>query len=535
VYLVLEEAPISVSSEMSRSAHLLALSARGDFALERATFNLYNYLKKNPGLNLADAAYTLQVGRRAFAKRRALVCRDNGDAVDILERRDSRCLFSGDHIDRSLIFMFPGQGTEYSNMGWELYRDEPVFKNHVDRCAEILKSISGHNLIDALYSREPAAARLDQAHAAQLALFTIEYALARLWMDWGCRPRGMIGHGIGEYVAATISGIITVEDALRSLWARCLLMQRIPEGRMASVLLGEKAIRPFLGRNLWLAAVNTPSLCVASGTTAAIHRLEKELAVKRIPCIPLKTQWAFHSGMLDDILESFARVMEQVPLKSPQIPLLSCVTGQWITPGEAVDPAYWVKQMHQTVHFSRGVRELLREPNRVLLEVGPGDTLRRLAKEHTQYEEQEHRAPGRILTSLRRSDEVESDQAFLLKTLGQLWVSGVMPDWESLYRNENRHRIPLPTYPFEREHYWIEEKQIPREKLLPPEITGEISAPYHPRPALSVKYTPPTGKIEKFITAIWEEVFGIRPIGIYDNFFELGGHSLSATIVTSRN
>ncbi|MDQ1355593.1 MAG: hypothetical protein QG657_5903 [Acidobacteriota bacterium] len=532
VFLVLEEAPISVSSVMSRSAHLLVLSARSDFALDRATFNLYNYLKRNPGLNLADAAYTLQVGRHAFVKRRALVCRDNRDAVDILERRDNSSLFNSDHIDRSLIFMFPGQGTEYDHMAWELYRDEPVFKKYVDQCVEIIKSVSGYNLIDVLYPRSSDTSSLDQFHAAPLALFTVEYALARLWMDWGCRPRGMIGYGIGEYVAATISGVFTLEEALRSLWACCLLMQKIPEGSMVAVVLGENALRPFLGRNLWLAAINKPTLCVVSGTTTAVRHLAKELEVKRIPCIPLKSRWAFHSGMLDDILEPFARVLEQVPLKSPQVPFLSCVTGEWITRKEAVDPSYWVKQMRQPIHFSRGLQELLKEPNRILLEVGPGDSLVRLAKEHVQYEE--HRNPGRILSSLRRGDEVESDQAFLLKVLGQLWVSGVMPTWESFYRRENRHRIPLPTYPFERDRYWIGEEKTQRKELTLQEITGESSESYHPRPVLSAKYAPPTGKIEKFIAAVWEEVIGIHPIGIYDNFIELGGNSLSATIVTSR-
>ena len=546
VHMILEEAPIFVSSEMSRGFHLLILSAREDFALERAIFNLYVFLKKNPRLNLADAVYTLQVGRHAFPKRCAFVCRDNKDAVEILERKDSRHLFTGDHIDRSVIFMFPGQGTEYSYMAWELYRNESIFQKYVNRCARIVKSISGYSLLEAIYPRnlcqgkkhttgaetDTNATSLDLAHVAQMALFTIEYALACLWIDWGVHPRGMIGHGIGEYAAATIAGVFTLEDALRSLWARCQFMQRIPEGRMMAVVLDEKAVRSFLGRGLWLAAVNTPSLCVVAGTANAILHLEKELTANRISFLHLKTQWAYHSGMLDDILEPYKLVMEHVPLKPPRIPFISSVTGEWITPREAVEPSYWVKQMRRPVLFSKGIQELLEEPNRFLLEVGPGDTLKRLAKEHIQYDE--HWDSNQILTSIRRSDDVESELAFLLKTLGQLWVSGVMPDWENFYRGENRHRIQLPTYPFERERYWIEEKKYQHKENKFQENIKESAIPCHSRPVLSVVYTPPVSKIEELITSIWEEVFAIRPIGVFDNFFELGGHSLNATIMSSR-
>jgi amino acid adenylation domain-containing protein len=551
-HVILEEAPISVSSEMSRSHHLLVLSARSEFALERATVDFAAYLKKHPGINLADAAYTLQVGRRAFARRRAIVCRDVKDSLEILDRRHFRSFFSGEHIDRSVIFMFPGQGTQYSYMAWELYTDEPVFREHLDKCAEIVESISGIDLIDAIYPRARSSSRngtrlymgnggagaglavdpLAQPQVGQLALVAIEYALARLWMAWGVKPRGMIGHSVGEYVVACLSGVFTLENMLQVVWIRGRLMQELPEGGMVAVVLGEKKIRPLLGNNLWLAAVNTPSLCVVSGTITAIRRLQKQLTSERIPCIPLKTLRAFHSGMLDDILEPFARVMEQVPLHSPQIPFVSGVTGEWITSADAMDPGYWVKHLRQPVHFSRGVQELLREPNRILLEVGPGDTLKRLVKHHIRYEDRR-----RMFTSLRRSDEVESDTAFLLKTLGQLWVTGVIPDWVNFYAHENRHRVPLPSYPFERERYWFEEKQKPREEdktPAPVEIVREPAPHHHPRPGLSVEYMPPKEEIEKIIVTIWEELFGIRPIGIHDNFFELGGHSLNATIVTSR-
>ncbi|MCP5105851.1 MAG: acyltransferase domain-containing protein, partial [bacterium] len=477
----------------------------------------------------------------AFGKRRAVVCGDIKDAVEILEQRKQHFFFSGEHIDRSVIFMFPGQGTQYAHMAWELYKDEPVFRRYLDMCAEMIEALSGIDLIEAIYPRrlrKRNGTRSEtgdkdiltaETHIGQLALFAVEYALAQLWMSWGVRPRGMIGHSVGEYTAACLAGVFTLENALRVIIARGLLTQQIPEGRMVAVVMGEKKVRSFLGNNLWLAAINTPSLCVVSGTISAIHRLQGQLARRRIPCIPLKTMRAFHSGMLDAILAPFAKVMEQVPLNPPKIHFVSGVTGEWITADQAEDPGYWVKHLRQPVHFSNGVQELLREPNRILLEVGPGDTLKRLVKHHIQYEDRR-----RMFSSLRRGDEAESDTAFLLKTLGQVWVAGVLPDWVSFYGNENRRRIPLPTYPFERKRYWPDRKQELQKKDGPKKIPNESLLHHHPRPDLSAAFTPPSGEIEKVIAAVWEDLFEIRPIGRNDNFFELGGHSLNATILISR-
>ncbi|MFN6560835.1 MAG: SDR family NAD(P)-dependent oxidoreductase [Nostoc sp. ChiSLP01] len=463
-HVVLEEAP-TVQIRDTRSFHsrpwqLLFLSAKTSSALDTATKNLLDHLKQHPDLNIADVAYTLGVGRRDFNYRRMLVCHDFEDAVNTLEMLpDERVLTDFQETrQRPMAFMFPGQGAQYTNMASELYQVEPTFRSFVDQCCELLKPHLGLDLRHVLYpiseQVEKATQQLNQTAITQSALFVIEYSLARLWMEWGVRPVAMIGHSIGEYVAACLAGVFSLEDALMLVAARGQLMQRLAPGAMLAVPLSVEQVQPLLSEKLSLAAINEPSLCTISGSIEAVAQLEAHLIEKGISGRRLHTSHAFHSEMMNSILEPFTLMVKKVNLNPPEIPYVSNVTGNWITAAQATDPSYWATHLRSCVRFVDGIQLLLQEPERILLEVGPGRTLSTLAKQHPQ------KTIGQVvLNSLQHPQERQSDVEFLLATLGQIWLAGIQVDWAGFYRHEQRYRIPLPTYPFERQRYWIEPRK----------------------------------------------------------------------------
>ena len=541
-HLILEEAPAIDKPSASRPHQLLLLSAKSDSALEAVTTNLIAYFKHHPDANLADVAYTLMAGRRAFSHRRMLVCSDTEDALDTLERMDAkRVLTSVNAEGRQLAFMFPGQGAQYANMGAGLYQLERVFREQVDDCSAILNDQLGFDLRDLLYTHKGtgqlATARLDETSVTQPALFVVEYALAKLLMSWGLYPNVMIGHSVGEYVAATLAGVFRLEDALRLVAARGELMQSLPVGAMTVVRLSERELQSHLSDELSVAAVNGQSLCVVSGPAQAIDQFERKLARKDLECRRLLVSRAFHSAMTEPILEAFAEQVKRVQPRPPNIPFLSNVTGTWITPADATEPTYWARHMRHTVRFVDGLRELLKEPDSILLEVGPGKGLTTLARQHPDRSDK-HVA----LSTLRHPSAQVSDGSFLLNTVGQLWLAGLRIDARAFYANEQRYRIPLPTYPFERERYWVEpRKQVYADSVSP--ITtrqqiaqSEAAAPrgLYSRPNLPGDYVGPSDDVERTLVEVWQNLLGIGLVGINDNFFELDGHSLLATQVLSR-
>jgi len=456
-HVVLEEAPAREISSASRPWQALFLSAKTEAALEQATWNLTDHLMQHPDLNLADVAYTTQVGRRAFAHRRVIVCRDVEDVLRTVENRDPKRLFTGrsEPGERPVAFLFTGQGAQYVQMGQELYETEPVFRQQVDYCADVLRAHLGLDLRDLLYPpqerAEEAAERLQQTAITQPALFAIEYALARLWMAWGVQPETLIGHSIGEYTAACLAGIFSLEDALALVAARGRMMQALPAGSMLSVPLSEEEVRPYLDGHLSVAVLNAPGMSVVSGSSEAVDELAQRLTAAGVDFRRLHASHAFHSPMMEPILTAFAARVAQVELHAPTIPLISNVTGTWMTPDQATDPAYWASHLRQTVRFGQGVEELLKEPARVLLEVGPGQTLTTLVRRHPLAT-----AERVVLSSLRHPKDEQPDVAYTLGTLGRLWLAGVRVDWAGFYADERRHRLPLPTYPFERQRYYID-------------------------------------------------------------------------------
>jgi acyl transferase domain-containing protein len=453
-HAVLEEAPPVESAGESREWQLVAVSAKTAAALETATTNLAAHLREHPDQNFADVAFTLKTGRRKFPHRATLVCRNTEEALAALETGGASKSFH-EPTEWSVVFMFPGGGAQYPNMGLDLYKAESTYRQHVDACLELLDTQLSFDLREILFPTDErfaeAARQLRRTSVALPALFITEYALAKLWMSWGINPEALIGHSLGEYVAACLAGVFSLEDALSLVVMRGRLFEQLPAGSMLSVSLSETEVRAMLDDRLSIAAINSPSLCVVSGATEAIEELAEKLNTQDIDHRRLLIDVAAHSPMVTPILDEFARFVESVQLNAPVIPFISNVTGTWISAAEASSPAYWAKHLRQSVRFGDGIRELLQEPNRMLLEVGPGQTLSMLANMQSS-DAGTHPA----LNSMRHPSDSQPDTAFLLGTLGKLWQAGINVNWKHFYEGERRRRVPLPSYPFERQRYWVE-------------------------------------------------------------------------------
>jgi phthiocerol/phenolphthiocerol synthesis type-I polyketide synthase E len=454
-HVVLEEAPPVAPVAENAQPQLFLLSAKSPAALDAATKQLADHLRTNPPVALADIAYTLQSGRRAFRYRRSFVGRSKEDIVDFLSQAKSARVFSAETQGGkgSVAFLFPGQGAQQVDMGRELYETHPIFRTQVDLCCGKLAPDLGLDLRTVLYppaaEKETARDRLLQTSLTQPALFVIEYALARVWLSLGVQPQVMIGHSLGEYVAATLAGIFTLDDALHLLAVRGRLMQGLPSGTMLAVVSPEEELVPLLGGGLSLAGVNGPKSCVVSGPDEAVAALREKLSAAGKASKPLKTSHAFHSAMMDPILAAFEAEVARVPRRAPQIPIVSTLYGRLATDEEWTSPGYWSAQLRRTVRFADAVGALLGQPEIALLEVGPGATLTTLARQNPAKKA----AQATIHCSPKAAGE--SDTVELLSAAGQLWIAGVEIDWAALHANEPRHRVPVPTYPFERKRHWV--------------------------------------------------------------------------------
>jgi phthiocerol/phenolphthiocerol synthesis type-I polyketide synthase E len=450
-HVVLEEAPPREASGEAREHQLLVLSARTETALGAAAERLAAHLEGHPNLSLADAAFTLRRGRRELEHRRAVVCTDAAGAVAALRGRAPSRTASG-HIGegRAAAFLFPGLGPQHSGMAAGLLASEPVFRREMETCAEILRPLLGLDPLRLLRppagTGEEAAERLADIAVAMPVLFAVEQSLGRLWMSWGVTPKAMIGHSLGEYAAACLAGVFSTEDGARIMAARGRLLAEIPPGAMLSVPLGEEEATALLGGDLWLAIVNGPRNCILSGTPEAIDVLEARLTDAGKTCRRVRARGAYHSPMTAPILDRFAAELARVSFRAPSIPFLSNLTGTWIRVDQATDPGYWVDHLRSTVRFGDNLDELLRDPGIVPVEVGPGRTLATLAAERL--------GGGRpALVSLPHPREETPDTEVLALALGRVWAEGVPVDWKAYAADEERQRVPLPTYPFERRRY----------------------------------------------------------------------------------
>ena len=553
VHIILGEAKPPESSDLSRPHQLFVLSAKTPSALETATQNLREYLKSNSNLKLADVAYTLSKGRQGYPYRKMLVASNEQELVSGLLSQNSSDIQedSTKNNSPSIVFMFSGQGSQYVNMGLDLYQTEPLFRQQIDHCAEVLQPLIGKDLRQILYpstSTPAIAEQLRQTEITQCALFVVEYALAQLFMSWGVKPVALVGHSIGEYVAGCISGVFSLEDALFLVAQRGQLMQQMPPGQMLALMTDESTVRSLIEdftvaqeqeqEVLSLAVINSSSQCVVSGESSILETFQKYCKTKGLMGRLLNTSHGFHSHMMNPIVMEFVKQVQKISLQSPKIPYLSNVTGTWIKKEEALDPHYWGRHLRSCVRFADNLQELSENPDYFLLEIGPGNTLSRLAQR------QKIKHPNQILASLPQS--LPQDTArhnypslkYLLNTLGKLWLQGININWDKFYEGQNRQILSLPSYPFERQRYWIDtESPLPEIQTPTPSTSTSFKIPVGSQKRLSTltsSYIAPSSPVERQITNILEEALGIQPIGIEDNFFELGGDSLLAIQIVSR-
>jgi acyl transferase domain-containing protein/thioesterase domain-containing protein/acyl carrier protein len=454
-HAIVQEPPArAASGDSDWPFQLLVLSARSRAALDEASRNLAAHLRTHPEQPLADVAFTLREGRRAFERRRVLVAGSHEEAAALLEAGDSRRVYS--HVtlgdDPELVFMFPGGGAQYAGMARDLYETEPVFREWMDRGLDHLAPKLDYDL-RALWlpeaGAEAAAAERLRQPSVQLPLIMItEYALAQLWISWGARPSLLFGHSMGENTAACLAGVMRFEDCIDLVHLRGQLFDTIAPGGMLSVPLSAEALRPLLGETLDMASVNAPGLCVVSGPQAALDALEARLRADGVEPQRVQIDIAAHSRMLEPILARFGAFLRAIPLSAPAIPIVSNRDGRLLSDAQATSPDYWVGHLRNTVLFAEGMATLSAVPHRVYLEVGPGKALASLAQANGIPANQ-------VVSSLRHPDMAVPDDLWFVTTLGRLWALGVPVDWSPLWGEARRLRVPLPTYPFQRQPYFI--------------------------------------------------------------------------------
>lgn len=453
-HVVLQEAPPApAEAGTARAWQLLLLSARTPQGLAAQRERLAAHLRAHPSAVLADVAHTLCEGRKDFAHRTAVLCRDAGEALQALDA-PAPAVHVAPAAPRPVVFMFPGQGSPYPGMGQGLYRAEPVYREWIARCADRLKPVLGLDLREVLDPRpdqaEAAALRLARTEVAQPALFAVELALAHLLAQWDIRPAAMIGHSLGEYVAACLAGIWSWEDALDLVAERGRLMQAQPAGAMLAVELPEADLRPLLGGGLALAAVNAPGATVAAGEPEEVAALQSRLEARGITCRRLATAHAFHSAAMEPVIEPFLARLRRVRFAAPTLPFVSTLTGQWIGASEATDPQYWARHLRRTVRFADGMALLAARPGQAYLEVGPGTALSALARRRAAG------AADPAVAAMRHRQDPGDDVKCLLDAVGSLWLAGAWRKSGALHAGEVRRRVALPTYPFERRRYWVD-------------------------------------------------------------------------------
>ncbi|MGV9214022.1 type I polyketide synthase [Micromonospora sp. RB23] len=503
-------------------AHVLVLSARDADALDEARTRLATHLEADPDVPLADVAYTLAHTRRAFGHRLVVVARDVHTAAAQLADRDSSLVRTGvaTGTPAGVALLFPGQGAQYAGMGRTLYRTEPVYRAAFDRCADLLRphlDVDLRTLLCPPGEQVPAAPELDETRLTQPALFAVEYALAELLRHRGVRPVAMAGHSLGEYVAACLAGVFTLPDALATVAVRGRLMQAQAPGSMLSVALGVDEVTALLPAGVEVAAANAPRLVTVSGATAAVTAFADDLRGRGVACREIRTSHAFHSAMMEPALAGFAAHLREIPLRPPTLPVVSNVTGRWLTDDEATDPDYWVRQLRRPVNFTAAADLLLSERYAVL-EAGPGRTLATLVRQHGAAR------GATVLTSLPADRTPAGEDDAVALAVGRLWLAGAPVDWPT-----GRRRVPLPTYPFARERHWVDAYR-PGQVTLD-EQAPDAAAPPTTAPAVAAASTDEPYEV---VRRIWVDLLGVDEIGPDDDFFELGGHSLLGTRVVAR-
>lgn len=562
VHVMLEEARMHPSAPSIRSRHILPLSATTENSLGLVTAKMADHLA-SASVNIADVCYT-SAAVRQHEWRRIAVCRSAEDAVDLLRSKNRQSITSGKKRLRNptVSFLFPGFGEHYVNMARGIYEAELVFREHFDHCANIAEHYLTTDLRELVYSNDSSRTKPDPfAFAAvgdvgrnagplkspligHTALFAVEFALAQVWMAWGIVPRVLAGYSLGELVAACLSGVFSVEDAILFVTRRAALIETLPPGSMLAVGIPSKELAPYLAGRVWLAATSGSS-CVISGTPEAIAALRRDLLSSSIPCQPVSTSHALHCELMRPISDAVAEMLKAVKLKRPTIPCLSNTSGTWLKESEAVDPRYWADHLCKAVLFDEELKLLLRQREPVLIEVGPGNSLSSAALQYLKVDPSNRAA---VISSLPSGYLNIEDEEHLLTSLGSLWVAGLHVDLAGVYRDEYRRRTPLPAYPFDKQRYWIQPVIAPAAAVSPDlRVDGtlyDVQRSASPSQATSSidnysesnpdQTDDSSSRIEEILLEMWRELLPAREIQISDNFFVLGGQSLLVIALLSR-
>ncbi len=455
-HVIVQEAPLRAATPAQDQWRILPFSARNDASLDDLGGKWQEFLDApEVGFNLADAAFTLQTGRRNFDRRRALVARDLEGLQRTLKDGDKRRIANGQATKETpgIVFMFPGGGAQFPGVGKDLLAVVPAFRDAVEACFAVMPADVPGDLRQIMFEREAsdkaASAQLERPIYALPALFVLEIAYARMWQSWGVQPTAMIGHSAGEYTGAVISGILTLADALLIVSLRGRLMEDLPEGAMAAIPAGEAVVRNIIGDDLDFAAINAPDLCVVSGPVDKIAALEAKLVGTETEAKRLRINVAAHSRMLEPALAEFRARLEKVSYGKGTIAFASSTRGDWAQGGDHASADYWTRHLRNTVRFGAAMRQVLAKPSQILLEIGPGNSLGSLAQMSDAANK-----PVAVVSSTRQAKEVDDDLAFALTSAAKIWTMGGDLDWTAL-PSAGGQRVSLPTYAFEKQVHWV--------------------------------------------------------------------------------
>jgi len=538
VHVILEEAIDERKISTNRQSHLLLLSGRTLQAMQENANQLADYLEKHEDVDFRNAFYTMNVERHPFSYRGCVAASDSQEAVDKL-RNIAGSFCQRESNENDIVFLFPGQGTQYIGMARGLYESEPVFRDKVNECNDIVIKKTGINIVSLLYDSPESQEYQDilrDTKNTHIAIFIIEYAVASLLISMGIVPSAMAGHSIGEYVAACVGGLFDLETGLEIMIQRGRIISSLERGSMLSARMSEEEARKYCSEEVNLAVVNTEELVVFSGSKEGIEKLEAQIS-EQYSAKHLHTSHAFHSYMLNEGAKELRDVLSKVEFHDLKIPYVSNVTGDWIGE-EAKDPEYWVKHMLGTVQFKKDLEVLNNKQYRYFFEVGSGNTLTTFVR--TVMSEREDFC---CIETIRRPNMKAVDEKFFLEQIGKAWRNGIYIKWKKFYETECFIKTSLPGYSFEKNRYWINAGRIRKSNegaAIGEEVIETISTPVinveqgNSRANLTTAYVEPDNVIETGLVEILEEIMGVNPIGVLDNFYELGGHSLMAAQISSR-
>jgi phthiocerol/phenolphthiocerol synthesis type-I polyketide synthase E len=547
-HVVLEEAPTMTRTNPTRAWHLLVISAKTHASLERSTQNLVAYLRETPGVDLSSVAFTLQAGRAELPWRRIVVCQSIADAIDTLTSLDNSRVATEfcDELRRPVTFLFPGHGSHAVNMTRQLYESDSVIRASIDACSELFNEFFEADLREVIFpapERESeAAACLEKASYIQCALFMTSYALAMLWKSWGVEPDSVLGYSVGEVVAATVSGAISLPDAVRMTAKRSRMMQGLPPGAMVAVALSEQDLGPLIGEGLDIGAINGPKHTTVAGSHEAMEPFKRRLEEGRIAYKVIDVPHGYHSRMMDPIVDPYREVAATVNFHPPQVAFFSSLFGRRATDEEVTDPDYWAREAREAIRFAPALEALANDEKRIFLEVGPAQLLSKLVRSHPAVAKSHL-----VLSSCPGPQQSVPEEQFALWSLGRLWLIGQPVNWEGVYGGKRPVRVALPVYSFERQRYWIERRSPdvqtvttppgPRKLALeewgPASVDAE-SGSFRPIPRPVRGSAAPRNALEKQIANLWQELLGVEEADIRESFLELGGNSLMAVQLISR-